>query len=289
MFSACAPSIVAKIYLQPNQTCPFFRFLLHHVSRNKLNPYTLWWQYSLLALTKAPCTGRIWQNPASTFHRLPELHPFRSLHQKHQRLTGAGRTRTYKTQNARYSFRPIGTSRLKMFSSRLTLFAALALRFVRADQNIIVDGASGLSSGWEDWSWSTTETYGASGGQFVVGAWGAVSLYAETAFDNNYAGLQFEFTGDPTQVQFYIQSTVSNGQSPTIGVSAMSKTWAATGPTTVVLNFGNLPPAGTVLGNDTWNRLNFQALGNGATVSPTFNPFRGCITCSLVPSLVHPR
>jgi hypothetical protein len=151
----------------------------------------------------------------------------------------------------------------------------LVVASVRADLDVYVDGA--LASGWENWSWGTdidpaaTDIFeGTSSLSVTSTAWAALSLKLEGVIGNSYAGLRFDISGDNPPIQFYIQSTASGGQSITIPLSAFSTSVSATGWTTVTVNFGNLPPGGSVLGVDTWDRINWQALGDGATVSLFF-------------------
>ncbi|TCD68984.1 hypothetical protein EIP91_009206 [Steccherinum ochraceum] len=151
-------------------------------------------------------------------------------------------------------------------------FAALVLfaltRRAFADQVIYADAA--LSNGWQDWSWGSTLDYSAinikedaSSLSVNSTAYAALSLYSPTTF-NSFAGLRFDIAGDNPPIQFYIQSTTDNAQSPTIPLTALSTTVNSTAFTSLLLDFSALPPTGTPLGNDTWDRINFQALGNGA-------------------------
>lgn len=151
----------------------------------------------------------------------------------------------------------------------LALAALLALG-ARADLDVYVDGA--LASGWENWSWSTdidfaaTDLYeGLSSISLNSQAWAAFSLKLEGVF-GTYAGLQFDVAGAPPDAQIYIESTGAGVQSPTIPFSVLGN-FTANEFKTVLLDFSQLPPAGTPLGNNTWDRLNFQAGGNGAAVS----------------------
>lgn len=159
--------------------------------------------------------------------------------------------------------------------SNLALLASLAFKLVRADSYIFADGAGSLETGWENWSWSTTLTFsdttmneGSSSLYVVSTAYGALSLKDENTFGNSYAGMRFDISGDPTQIQIYLQSTISGGQSPTVPLADLNPNITSSKFTTVTMNFAALPPGGVALGNDTWNRINFQGLGNGASVSP---------------------
>ncbi|KAG9033104.1 hypothetical protein FS837_002547 [Tulasnella sp. UAMH 9824] len=137
-----------------------------------------------------------------------------------------------------------------------------------ADLDVYVDG--GLSSGWENWSWNTdlnfaaTDLYeGLSSISASSTAWAAVSLKLEGLF-NTYAGFQFDIACDPSTLQLYFQGTTDSAQSASIPLSAFPSI-TSTKFTTVVIDFNALPPNGAPLGSGAWDRLNFQALANGAT------------------------
>ncbi|EJD41439.1 hypothetical protein AURDEDRAFT_186585 [Auricularia subglabra TFB-10046 SS5] len=151
-----------------------------------------------------------------------------------------------------------------------TVLAALGLAALRAraDLDIYVDG--GLSSGWENWSWNTVIDFaatdlfqGLSSISLTSDAWAALSLKLEGTF-SQYAGLQFDVAGAPPDAQIYIESTGGGVQSPTIPFSALGN-FTANQFKTVLLDFSQLPPSGTPLGNNTWDRISFQAGGNGAS------------------------
>ncbi|KAG8986134.1 hypothetical protein FRB90_004197, partial [Tulasnella sp. 427] len=152
---------------------------------------------------------------------------------------------------------------------RAALFIPLALAWVAsADIDVYVDGA--LSSGWENWSWSTTlntaatDLYkGLSSMSVTTDAWGALSLKQEGYF-NTTAGFSFDFAGDPSAVQLYFQGTTDNSQSSAILLSTFTGL-SSTKFTTCVVDFSNLPGTGAKLASGAWDRLNFQALANGAT------------------------
>ena len=159
---------------------------------------------------------------------------------------------------------------LPRFSS-LVLSLWLTIALVRADLEVYTDTA--LASGWENWSWSTTINpaatdifEGTSSLSVTSDAWAAFSLKLEGVIGNSYAGFRFDISGANPPIQFYLQSTVSGGQSVTVPLSALTTTVTTTGWTTVTINFSNLP-GGSALPVDSWDRLNFQALGDGATVS----------------------
>lgn len=155
--------------------------------------------------------------------------------------------------------------------SKLALFGTSLLTLARADKDLYVDGA--LASGWENWSWSTDINFaatdlfeGTSSLSATSQAWAALSLKLEGTF-GSYVGLKFDIAADATQLQLYFQSTTDNSQSATIPLTAFSKTINKTGFTNVVVDFSALPPSGSPLGPGTWDRVNFQALGDGAAVS----------------------
>ncbi|CCA75148.1 hypothetical protein PIIN_09132 [Serendipita indica DSM 11827] len=151
--------------------------------------------------------------------------------------------------------------------------AALVALFIttlaRADEDIYIDGA--LNGGWQNWGWNTDINWAAT--DLKVGdssisatsqAWSAISLKDPTTF-GSYAGLKFDIACNPSQLQLYFQSTTDNSQSATIPISALSNAINPNSFTTVVVDFNALPPSGAPLGPGTWDRINWQALGDGAT------------------------
>ena len=164
---------------------------------------------------------------------------------------------------------------------RLTLLAPLFTAVsVFANQNIYVDSA--LSSGWENWSWGTDINFaatdavssGSSSLSATSSAYTALSLYDETAFGNTYAGIKFDLAiADPSQIQFTMESTSEGISSPWFALSAIPGAANATATkfATLLLDFNSLPPNGSPLAKAAWNRISFQALGNGATVSGCFD------------------
>ena len=71
-----------------------------------------------------------------------------------------------------------------------------------ADQTIYAAGDGALAPGWENWSWSSTIDFASTAGPGGVGsisitsdAYAALSVFDETPFKNNYAGLKFDISG----------------------------------------------------------------------------------------------
>ncbi|KAG8917515.1 hypothetical protein FRC01_002399 [Tulasnella sp. 417] len=152
---------------------------------------------------------------------------------------------------------------------RAALLAPLLLALAAsADLDVYVDGA--LSSGWQNWSWGTTINFaatdlfsGLSSLSATSDAWSALSLMNPSGY-STYAGFQFDFAGDPSALQLYFQGTTDSAQSAYIPLTAFTGL-SSTKLTTVVVNFSALPATGAALGSGAWDRLNFQALANGAT------------------------
>lgn len=154
---------------------------------------------------------------------------------------------------------------------RSTFVALVVAALVKADQDIYIDNE--LSNGWQNWGWNTVIDWAATG--LAVGsssvsaasdAWAAVSLKGPEPF-TSYAGLKFDIAADPNSLQLYFQGVSDNAQSPSIPISAISTDINPTSFTTVVIDFNSLPPSGAPLGPGAWDRINWQALGDGATVS----------------------
>ncbi|KAF9053082.1 glycoside hydrolase family 44-domain-containing protein [Panaeolus papilionaceus] len=159
------------------------------------------------------------------------------------------------------------------FAAVVALAALSNIRSVAAatsDLNVYTDNS--LSSGWENWSWSTDLNFaatdiisGASGSSISVrsDAWAAFSLKLEGTFPD-YAGMKFDIGAQP-EVQIYFESSADGTTSPIIPLSAISKTVTATAFSSLTIDFNNLPGTGAKLGTGNWDRINFQALGNGAS------------------------
>lgn len=175
-----------------------------------------------------------------------------------------------------------------MLSASLLSLLALGLG-AAADQAIYSSGA--LAAGWENWSWSSTIDFASTdgpGGEPSISvasqAYAALSLYDESVFGGNFAGIKFDVSGAKPDVSLYLNANADNGQSVSIPFSAMNAFISSSNWTTLVLDFHNLPPSGSVLPTDTCgcrffrfflmkyssrprpgDRINFQAGGNGAT------------------------
>lgn len=128
---------------------------------------------------------------------------------------------------------------------------------VTADETIYASGSGALASGWENWSWSSTFDFASTAGPGGVEAisvnstaWGALSVYAETAFDNSYAGLQFDISGAQPDVSLYFSSSTDSDASPSIPVSSMSAFVNDTAFTMITVDFSNLPGNEGVLATD---------------------------------------
>jgi hypothetical protein len=96
-----------------------------------------------------------------------------------------------------------------MISGTLLLLFLGALAI--ADDTAYQSGAGALASGWENWSWSSTLDFASTAGpggvqsiSVVSEAWAALSVYAETAFDNNFAGLRFDISGAQPGIYEYL-------------------------------------------------------------------------------------
>ncbi len=168
---------------------------------------------------------------------------------------------------------------------RTTLVALLVATAVKSDQDIYVDDT--LSGGWGNWGWGSVINWaatdlkvGTSSISAVSDAWAAVSLKDPDTF-SSYAGLKFDIAADPATLQMYFQGTNDGAQSSNIPLSSLSNKINPTSFTTVVIDFSALPPSGSALGPGAWDRINWQALGNGATVRLLRGPY---IVTNFLPS-----
>ncbi|KAJ6483205.1 glycoside hydrolase family 44-domain-containing protein [Mycena sanguinolenta] len=146
--------------------------------------------------------------------------------------------------------------------------AWLAGCVIAQDIPIYTDNA--LAAGWEDWSWSSTINYaatdlfqGTSSISVNSQAWSALSVKYDGGPFSSYQGLRFDIAGDNLDLTITITSSVDGTTSPNILLTDMSKSINSTAFTSLVLNFNDLPGTGSVLGNGTWDRISWQAGGNG--------------------------
>ncbi|RDX55250.1 hypothetical protein OH76DRAFT_1339899 [Lentinus brumalis] len=155
--------------------------------------------------------------------------------------------------------------------------ALLALGLLAgADETVYAPGSGALAPGWENWSWSSTIDFASTAGpggveaiSVTAGSYAALSLFDETAFENKFAGLRFDISGAQPDLSLSFSSSTDSDSSASFPLTAMSSAVTATGWTTITVDFGNLPGNGGVLPADSWDRINFQAGGNGATFSVT--------------------
>jgi hypothetical protein len=159
-----------------------------------------------------------------------------------------------------------------MMSNRAGLLALSLGSCVFAEQIIYSGTLGALAPGWENWSWNTNFTWASTSGPDAVpalavssDAYAALSFYDESNF-GSFAGLRFDVSGANPDITITIQATGDNAQSPSFPLSALSKNVNANSWTTVTINFASLPVTGTVLPNDSWNRIALQAGGSGAAV-----------------------
>ena len=149
----------------------------------------------------------------------------------------------------------------------MAIIAALVAG-VHADLDVYVDDA--LAAGWENWSWGTvinaaaTDIFkGSSSLSVTSDAWSALSL--KSASYEAYKGLRFDIVGDVgSNLQVGFESTAGGATAPYIPLSALGN-FSTTTWTTVTIDFAQLPPGGTPLPANAWDRINFQGLANGAT------------------------
>ncbi|KAJ6540491.1 glycoside hydrolase family 44-domain-containing protein [Mycena capillaripes] len=167
---------------------------------------------------------------------------------------------------------------------QLALLAALTL----ADDITVYSDAS-LGAGWENWSWSSdidfaaTDLFeGSSSISVNSQAWSALSVKLEGTFPD-YQGLRFDIASFPIlfltlfmsapmlfilcgaqpDLTILIQSSVDGTTSPNILLSSLSTSITPDAFTSLLIDFRNLPGSGAALGNGTWDRITFQAGGNG--------------------------
>ncbi|KAF5391238.1 hypothetical protein D9757_003018 [Collybiopsis confluens] len=133
-----------------------------------------------------------------------------------------------------------------------------------ADVTVYAPGTGALASGWENWSWSSTldfaSTAGPGGTESIsvdTQAFGALSTFAETAFDNNYAGLRFDISGAQPDVSISFSSSQNTISSPSLPLATLNNAVTTGAFTTLTVDFNDLP------GNQ-GDRVNFQGGANGA-------------------------
>lgn len=99
--------------------------------------------------------------------------------------------------------------------------------------------------------------------------WSAVSWYyaGGPVLTTDYKGLKFDIIGDAPDIQLYFQSTGDGDQTAGIPLSTFAPYVNSTSWTTVLINFSDLPANAGSLPVDSWDRVDFQAQGSGATVS----------------------
>jgi hypothetical protein len=154
---------------------------------------------------------------------------------------------------------------------RVAFVAFVSVVAVKSDENIYVDDA--LSGDWQNWGWNTTVNWaatdlkvGKSSISAVSGAWAGLSLKSPNVI-SAYAGLKFDIAADPNALQLSFQGTTDGAQSPNILFSSISTSINSASFTTVTIDFSALPPNGSPLGPGAWDRITFQATGNGASVT----------------------
>ncbi|KAF8649509.1 hypothetical protein AX16_005761 [Volvariella volvacea WC 439] len=153
----------------------------------------------------------------------------------------------------------------------LTLAPLLNLALAQAD-DLTVYTDNSLASGWENWSWNTQVDFGATDifeGQSSISvtsdAWAALSFKLGSTNFGEFEGLRFDIAGNQPEIQIYFESTTAGVSSPAIPLTALSRSIASDKFTSLLIDFSSLPGTGTPLGEGTWDRISFQAQGNGAS------------------------
>ncbi|KAJ6616303.1 glycoside hydrolase family 44-domain-containing protein [Mycena sp. CBHHK59/15] len=151
---------------------------------------------------------------------------------------------------------------------QLALLATWALRPAAADDITVYTDAA-LAAGWENWSWGSDFNFAATdlfeGSSSILvnsTAYSALSVKLEGTFPT-YQGLRFDIAGDQPDLTISISSSVDGTTSPNILLSSLSTSITAGAFTSLLINFNDLPGSGATLGNGTWDRITFQAGGNG--------------------------
>ncbi|KAJ6483211.1 glycoside hydrolase family 44-domain-containing protein [Mycena sanguinolenta] len=151
---------------------------------------------------------------------------------------------------------------------QLLQLAGLAAYVIAQDITIYTDNA--LAAEWEDWSWGSTINYaatdlyeGTSSISLNSTAYAGFSVKYDGDPFSNYQGLRFDIAGDNLDLAISITSTTDGTTSPNILLTDMSSSIVGTAFTSLLLNFNDLPGLGSALGNGTWDRISWQAGGNG--------------------------
>ncbi|KAJ7862968.1 glycoside hydrolase family 44-domain-containing protein [Mycena leptocephala] len=153
----------------------------------------------------------------------------------------------------------------------LILQLALLVGSVLADDITVYTDAA-LRAGWENWSWGSDLDFAAADlfeGTSSISVnsqpYSALSLKLDGTFPN-YQGLRFDIAGAPPDLTIYISSSVDGTASPNLVLSAISTSITPDAFTSLLIDFRDLPVpgSGTALGNGTWDRITWQASGNGA-------------------------
>ncbi|KAJ6466122.1 glycoside hydrolase family 44-domain-containing protein [Mycena vitilis] len=150
----------------------------------------------------------------------------------------------------------------------LLLQLGLLATWVLAD-DITVYSDAALAAGWENWSWSSTIDFaatdlfeGSSSISVNSTAYSALSVKLEGTFPD-YQGLKFDIAGDQPDLTITVSSSVDGTTSPNILLSSLSTNVTGGAFTSLLIDFRNLPGSGAALGNGTWDRITWQAGGNG--------------------------
>ncbi|KAF9051973.1 glycoside hydrolase family 44-domain-containing protein [Panaeolus papilionaceus] len=163
------------------------------------------------------------------------------------------------------------TLQLLAFVAIATLSRVTSVAGADSDIGVYINDA--LSTGWQNWSWNTDVNFAAT--DIVAGssgtsasirsdAWSALSLKLDTNF-SGYAGLRFDIAGSQPEIQIYFDSTTESITSPSIPLSAISKTVTSDKFSTLTIDFNSLPGTDGQLGAGKWDRVSIQAQANGAS------------------------
>ncbi|KAF8197757.1 glycoside hydrolase family 44-domain-containing protein [Mycena galopus ATCC 62051] len=148
----------------------------------------------------------------------------------------------------------------------------LALTFLAGvlAQDIPVYTDTALAPEWEDWGWGSVINYDATdlfeGTSSILvnsSAYSALSVKYDGGPFPTYQGLKFDIAGAQPDLTITISSSADGTTSPNILLSDLSTSIIPTAFTTLLINFNDLPGSNSALGNGTWDRLTWQAGGNG--------------------------